>query len=142
MAAVAHLVGFVAIPGAVDRFVVAPAEAARQLPYLDHNLAATRHAFLLDAVVETGRQLDDGIDALDPVSAEAVARTPLWDVTQLAPALQVLQGHTATRITDLDLDRYEIDGRTAPGDGRRSLSEPQRSAGTRLGPGAPRLHPR
>ena len=114
VAAVAHLVGFVAIPGAVDRFVVAPAEAARQLPYLDHNLTATRHAFLLDDVVNTGRQLDDGIDALDPVSAEAVARTPLWDVTQLAPALQVLQGHTATRITDLDLDRYEIDRQPRP----------------------------
>ena len=112
--AIAHLAGFVAIPGVVDRFVVAPAEAARQLPYLDHNLEATRHAFLLDSVVDTGRQLDDGIDTLDATSAAAVSRTPLWDVAQLAPALQVLQGHTATRITDLDLDRYEIGNEVHP----------------------------
>jgi hypothetical protein len=111
---VAHLAGFVAIPRVVDRFVVAPAEADRQLPYLDHNLAATRRAFLLDSVVETGRRLDDGIDAVDPVSADAVARVPLWDVTQLAPALQVLQGHPATRISDLDLDRYDVGGDVRP----------------------------
>ena len=67
-----------------------------------------------DDDVETGRQLDDGIDSLDPDSAEAVARAPLWDVTQLAPALQVLQGHPATRINDLDLDRYDVDGELRP----------------------------
>jgi uncharacterized membrane protein (UPF0182 family) len=112
--AIAHFAGFVAVPGAVERFVVAPAEAARQLPYLDHNLTATRQAFLLDSVVETGRQVSDGIDAFDTTSAEAVARAPLWDITQLAPALQVLQGRTATRIGDVDLDRYEIDHEVRP----------------------------
>jgi uncharacterized protein len=93
---------------------VAPAEAARQLPYVEHNLEATRRAFGLDAVVESEQRIDDGIDELDEESAPAVARLPVWDVTQLAPALQVLQGRTATRITDLDLDRYEVDGERRP----------------------------
>ncbi len=35
-------------------------------------------------------------------------------MTQLAPALQVLQGHPATRINDLDLDRYDVDGELRP----------------------------
>ena len=47
------------------------------------------------------------------MSAEA-SPAPLWDVTQLAPALQVLQGRTATRISDLDLDRYDVDGEVRP----------------------------
>ena len=83
----------------------------------------------------------DGIDALDPGSAEAAARAPLWDITQLAPALQVLQGRTATRIGDVDLDRYEARPRGASGNGRGALSELERPARTRLGAGAPRVHP-
>ena len=105
-----------------------PAEAAHQLPYFEHNLAGTREAYLLDSVVETERLLDDGIDAVDPTSAEAVARAPIWDVTQLAPALQVLQGRAATRITDLDLDRYELEATGPAGDGGGTVSEPQRPA--------------
>ena len=111
MTAIAHLAGFVAIPGVVDRFVVAPAEAARQLPYLDHNLER-RAAFLLDSVVDTGRQLDDGIDTLD-AHPRRLAH-PAGDVARLAGPLQVLQGRTATRITDVDLDRYEVDGELRP----------------------------
>ena len=123
-----HVAGFVAVPGLVDHFLVAPAEAAHQLPYYEHNLAGTREAFLLDSVVETERLLDDGIDAVDPTSAEAVARAPIWDVTQLAPALQVLQGRAATRITDLDLDRYQIEDELRPVMVGGTVSEPQRPA--------------
>jgi uncharacterized membrane protein (UPF0182 family) len=111
---VAHIIGLVALPAAVDQLVVAPAEGARQLPYVEHNLEATRRAFGLDAVTETERRLGDGIDEVDAESESAVERVPVWDVTQLAPALQVLQGRTATRITDLDLDRYHVDGELRP----------------------------
>ena len=45
---------------------------------------------------------------------DALDRIPLFDTTQLPAALQVLQGTTATRITDVDLDRYEIDGELRP----------------------------
>ena len=113
-AVVAHIAGFVVIPAIVDRYVVAPAEAVRQLPYVEHNLEATRAAYRLDAVDETQQEVNDGIDTLDAVSDDDVSRMPIWDVTQLAPALQVLQGRTATRITDLDLDRYELDGERRP----------------------------
>jgi uncharacterized protein len=113
-AVVAHIAGFVVIPAIVDRYVVAPAEAVRQLPYVEHNLEATRAAFRLDAVDETQQEVNDGIDTLDAVSDDDVSRMPIWDATQLAPALQVLQGRTATRITDLDVDRYELDGERRP----------------------------
>ena len=114
MTVVAHLAGFVVVPASSTA-----SSSPRQKPTANFPISTTTSpplaaAFLLDSVVETGRRLDDGIDALDAVSADAVARVPLWDVTQLAPALQVLQGHTATRISDLDLDRYDVDGDVRP----------------------------
>lgn len=112
-----HLVGVIAIPVLLDRFVVAPAEAARQLPYLEHHLDATRQAFGLDLVDESDRVLHDGVSP-DATTVDrdgvALGRVPLFDTTQLPGALQVLQGRTATRITDVDLDRYEIDGEIVP----------------------------
>jgi hypothetical protein len=43
-----------------------------------------------------------------------VSRIPLFDTEQLPTALQVLEGTTATRITDVDIDRYEIEGENRP----------------------------
>ena len=103
------------MPGLVQRVVVAPAEAARQLPYIAHNLDATTAAYRLDAVEQTSTTVDDGL-ATAPATAEAsdLDRVPLFDTDQLVSALQVLQGTQATRITDVDLDRYEVEGTVRP----------------------------
>jgi uncharacterized membrane protein (UPF0182 family) len=102
-------------PLVVQRYVVAPAEAARELPYLTHNLDATRAAFRLDTVDQFVAPVADGLGG-DATAAAAlaadVARIPLFDTEQLPAALQVLEGTTATRITDVDLDRYEIEEET------------------------------
>jgi uncharacterized membrane protein (UPF0182 family) len=42
-------VGGAAVAAAVQRFVVAPNELARETPYIEHNIAATRKAFALTA---------------------------------------------------------------------------------------------
>jgi uncharacterized membrane protein (UPF0182 family) len=103
----------VVVPLGVQQYVVAPAEAARELPYLGHNLDATRAAYRLDTVDQFSAPLADGLGG-DAAAAAAlaadVARIPLFDTDQLPTALQVLEGTTATRITDVDLDRYEIEG--------------------------------
>jgi uncharacterized protein len=103
----------IAAPMAVQSWIVSPAEAARELPYLAHNLDATREAFQLDAVEQFSAPLQDGLGG-DAAAAAALAgdlsRVPLFDTEQLPAALQVLEGTTATRITDVDLDRYEIEG--------------------------------
>ena len=115
--AVLQLVLGVAAPWLVQRYVVAPAEAARELPYLSHNLDATRAAFRLDTVDQVETPLTDGLGG-DATAAAALAgdlsRIPLFDTEQLPGALQVLEGTTATRITDVDLDRYPIEGETRP----------------------------
>ncbi len=114
---VLQLVLGVAAPMLVQRYIVAPAEAARELPYLTHNLEATRDAFRLDAIDQAQAPLDDGLGG-DKTASAALAgdlsRVPLFDVAQLPDALQVLAGTTATRITDVDLDRYRIEGENRP----------------------------
>jgi uncharacterized membrane protein (UPF0182 family) len=114
---VLQLVLGVAAPMLVQRYLVAPAEAARELPYLTHNLDATRDAFRLDAVDQAEAPMSDGLGG-DAAASAALAgdlsRVPLFDVAQLPDALQVLAGTTATRITDVDLDRYRIDGENRP----------------------------
>jgi uncharacterized membrane protein (UPF0182 family) len=106
-----------AAPVVVQQYVVAPAEAARELPYLTHNLDATRTAYRLDTVEQIATPLSDGLGG-DATAAAALAgdlsRIPLFDTEQLPGALQVLEGTTATRITDVDLDRYEIEEENRP----------------------------
>jgi hypothetical protein len=115
--AVLQVVIGVVAPLAVQQYVVAPAEAARELPYLEHNLEATRTAFRLDTVDQFSAPVADGLGG-DATAAAALAadvsRIPLFDTEQLPAALQVLEGTTATRITDVDLDRYEIEGENRP----------------------------
>ena len=111
--ALAHVVGLLLLPAIVNRVVVAPAVADRQLPYLDHNLKSTREAYGLDAIVESKRTVADGVTEA-PADDAALDRFVLFDPDRLPAALQVLQGRTGSRITDVDLDRYVIDGELRP----------------------------
>lgn len=114
LAALVHGAVVVALPAVTERFVVAPAEADRQLWSIENNLIATNQAFDLDNVVTETVDLGERA-ALDPQGTEdSIARVPLFDTTMMAPALQVLAGTTGTRVTDVDIDRYEIDGVTRP----------------------------
>lgn len=110
-AAVFHLVGLVAVPQLVEKFIVAPAEAARQLDSIEYNLLATRTAFGLDNVGFERRVLGDGLTAeLTGVELDAVERIPLFEQSQMATSFQVMAGTTGTRMSDVDLDRYTIEG--------------------------------
>ena len=112
--ALLHLVIVIALPVLTNRLLVAPAEAARQLPYLAHNLDATREAFSLDSIEQSSRAVSDGLPPGFDSADDALDRVPVFDTTRLAGPLQVLQGRTATRIGDVDLDRYEVDGELRP----------------------------
>jgi len=57
----------------------------------------------------------DGLTTpLSPEVETLVDKVPVFNTTQLAKPLQVLEGTTATRMTDVDLDRYLIDGERRP----------------------------
>ena len=106
-----HLVALVLLPLAVERLVVAPAKGARQLPAIGHNLDATRAAYRLDTATSDTRTVNDGIGTAPTADeTDAVARTPLFDPATMAASLQVLGGTQGTRISQVDLDRYPVDG--------------------------------
>ena len=99
-------------PAIVQRFVVQPNVSTRELPYIDRNIEATKSAMglgeiertLLDAQPLTAAGLND-----DPA--------PLRNVRQLDPIQMrdrfiLDEGQTSFyAVRDLDVDRYEIDGR-------------------------------
>lgn len=94
-AAVVHVLALVAVPVGVERYLVAPAAAQRQLWSIEENLLATRTAYGLDSV-----------ESLDQDELAATADQPalaLFPESSLPASLQVLVGTPGTRITDVDL---------------------------------------
>jgi len=99
-------------PAVIQRFSVQPNVSTKELPYIERNLLATKNAMGLDSVksVEVDYQ---------PITSADVSNDaePLRDVRQLDPIQMrdrfVLdEGQTSFyAIRDLDVDRYEIDGR-------------------------------
>lgn len=113
--AAVHVVALIVLPLVVEQAVVGPAEGARQLSAYERNLASTAAAYGLDAVEVIDLTLADGVDAAPgAAAADTLARTPLFDPQRMAAPLQVLQGTAGTRITDVDLDRYVLDGIERP----------------------------
>ena len=111
--AVAFLAGAV-WPGWVQRFSVEPQEQQREARYIERNLEATRTAFGLNDVTTqtfpassdlTPEELADSKDILENVR--------VWDPGVLQKAYQQLQAiRPYYEFPDVDIDRYEIDGRT------------------------------
>ena len=99
-------------PSLVQRFVVQPNVSTRELPYIQRNIVATKAALGLDKVERVNVDYSE-ITAADVKADDA----PLRDVRQLDPSqmkdrFSLDQGLTSFYgVTDLDVDRYPIDGR-------------------------------
>jgi uncharacterized membrane protein (UPF0182 family) len=101
-------------PWAVQRFSVQPQEFIREEPYIERNIAATREGFALDQVAA------EPFPATDDLTSEEVAANPqllqnvrLWDPAILREVYQQVQAiRTYYQFSDVDIDRYEIDGET------------------------------
>ena len=98
--------------GLLQRFVVSPNEQAREAPYIEYNIAATRRAFGLDAVEE--RELSGDAE----LTREDIARNRptldnvrLWDHQQLLETFgQIQEIRTYYDFVSVDNDRYTIGG--------------------------------
>lgn len=106
--ALAYLIFAGALTPLMQRLVVNPSEAGREATYVNHNLDATKTAFGLNIAI-TGLELSPY-----PTASVDTSRVPIFEQTSLAAPFQVLQGTRATKVTDVDLDRYEIDGESRP----------------------------
>jgi len=110
----AVLAGYV-YPAVVQGLVVNPNQKAREAPYIERNVFATREAMgLTDADIATTQI------SFEPISAASIVEgddlQPLVDVRLLNPAefesrFQIDGGGQAgLTIDDVDVDRYELDG--------------------------------
>ena len=117
VAAVA-LYGVVAIGGGIyasiiQRFVVAPNEQVQEIPYIQHNIAATRAAFAIDQVVERSISGDARLTRADlDRNAATIENVPLWNEQPLLDTFSQLQEiRTYYDFISVDNDRYTIDGK-------------------------------
>ncbi len=109
---VAVLAGSV-YPGLIERFSVEPNQLERETPYIRHNIEFTRIAFGLDKIRE--HQLPAPTSLTPEILAEnqtTIENIRLLDWRLLNQTYAQLQGiRPYYRFADIDIDRYEIDGK-------------------------------
>jgi uncharacterized protein len=99
-------------PAFVQRFQVEPNESSRERPFIERNIEATRVAMGLDDVQTRDFAADNELDSSDLIENEATVRNiRLWDPQVLIRSFKQLQEiRPYYNISDVNVDRYEIDG--------------------------------
>jgi uncharacterized protein len=101
-------------PAAVQQFRVKPNEFAREEPYIERNIDATRKAFNLDVVDVQQFDFRSDLD-VETVNQNlnTINNARLWDPTVIRSTYQTQQGlQTYYGIDDVDIDRYAVNGQT------------------------------
>ena len=100
-------------PALVQQFRVSPNEIAYEVPYIARNIAGTRAAFDLADVETRAFPAEETLTASDVLANQAtLENVRLWDpsiAVQTYRQLQVIR--TYYSFVDVDVDRYEIEGR-------------------------------
>ena len=96
----------------LQRFVVTPNEQVRESPFIEHNIAATRRAFGLEAVEERPLSGDALLTRNDITNnAATLENVRLWDHQPLLETFgQIQEIRTYYDFVSVDNDRYRIDG--------------------------------
>ncbi|MBW3660001.1 MAG: UPF0182 family protein, partial [Actinobacteria bacterium] len=101
-----------AYPAAIQRLRVDPQELAREAPFIERNIEATRAAFgLADAEIAQFPVTDDLDEAEVEENEVTLQNVRLWDPAVLATTYAQLQAlRPYYQFVDVDVDRYVIDG--------------------------------
>lgn len=101
------------VPAFIQKFTVEPSELARERPYIERNIKATRAALGLDKVESVSFNYDEALTAQElSDNAETVRNVRLWDPAYVEQTFQKLQEiRSYYRFNDVDIDRYDLDGR-------------------------------
>lgn len=112
--AVLLYIGMTLVAAYVSNFVVRPNQLVRERPYISNNISATRQAFGLEQMVERDFPAEVGVEAVDLANnQETLENVRLWDWRALQDTLRQIQEiRTYYDFPDIDIDRYEIGGRT------------------------------
>lgn len=99
-------------PALVQQFRVAPNEVEAESPYIERNIAATRAGFGLDEIEVRAFPAEESLVASDLAANErTIQNVRLWDPNIVVQTYRQLQGiRPYYDFTDVDIDRYEIDG--------------------------------
>lgn len=97
----------------VQRFVVSPNEPDKERPYIENNIAATRHAYALDRAQERELSGDAELTAQDIIdNAGTIENVRLWDYQPLLQTFaQIQEIRTYYDFVSVDNDRYVINGK-------------------------------
>jgi len=111
LVAVAFL-GGIAYPGVIQRYQVSPNEIVKEKPYIDFNIRYTRLAYGLDNIEEREFPADQALTQQDLKKNDATIKNiRLWDTRPLLATYSQLQEiRTYYKFTDIDIDRYTING--------------------------------
>jgi uncharacterized membrane protein (UPF0182 family) len=104
--------GGVAYPGLIQRYQVSPNEIVKEKPYIDFNIRYTRLAYGLDNIEEREFPGEETLTLQDLRRNEATIKNiRLWDTRPLLATYGQLQEiRTYYKFTDIDIDRYLING--------------------------------
>lgn len=105
-----------AYPAFVQRFQVIPAELAKERPFIERNISATRAALGLDDVTTTEFVYDPEIDREDLAAQQAnLDNARLLDPAVMRPTIRDLEfGREYYTFRDVDVDRYLVDRGAGP----------------------------
>ena len=97
----------------VSNFVVKPNELVRESPYIAHNIAMTRQAYGLHRITQQAFPAETTVEAVDAANnQDTLQNIRLWDWRALQDTLRQIQEiRTYYDFPDIDIDRYEIDGK-------------------------------
>ncbi len=110
--AVVAVVAGAVYPAVIQRFVVQPNVTTRERDYIARNVEATQRAMGLDNVEVVTLTADEATTADVKASTVPLSDARLLDVAEMKDRFALDQGQFAFySINDLDVDRYEVDGR-------------------------------
>ncbi|MBI2846374.1 MAG: UPF0182 family protein [Chloroflexi bacterium] len=100
-------------PGLVQQFDVVPNELARETPYIQNNVKATRYAFGLDSVEAKSFPAEGQVKEEDILkNPDTIDNVRLWDYRPLKDTYNQIQFiRLYYDFHDVDVDRYTIDDR-------------------------------
>jgi uncharacterized membrane protein (UPF0182 family) len=100
-------------PAFIQRFQVVPDEKTQEVPFVARNIEFTRSAYGLDVVDIRNFQASPDLDLADlEANIDTIDNIRLWDPGVLTTTYSELQEiRTFYDIDDVDVDRYEIDGK-------------------------------
>ncbi|HEV3227623.1 MAG TPA: UPF0182 family protein, partial [Acidimicrobiales bacterium] len=102
------------VPALVQKFRVEPQESARERPYIERNIAATRQGMNLGNVQVTDFKNDNQLTTSNLVSnQDSVNNIRVWDPNIMPSTYRTLQAlKPFYKIEDVHVDRYKINGQT------------------------------